>query len=52
MEFVLIPAGEFDKGSPSNEVGRYGFEIPVHHVKISNAFYMGNMRLRRNSGVI
>jgi formylglycine-generating enzyme required for sulfatase activity len=39
MEFVQIPAGEFDMGSPPNE-GRYDFEGPVHHIKISNAFYM------------
>lgn len=41
IEFVLIPAGEFDMGSPWNEEGRSDSEGPVHHVKISNAFYMG-----------
>ncbi len=41
MEFMLIPAGEFDMGSPSNEVGRYNDEGPVHHVTISKAFYLG-----------
>ena len=41
MGFVLIQAGEFDMGSPSNEVGRDDNEGPVHRVKISNAFYMG-----------
>ncbi len=41
MEFVEIPAGEFDMGSPSNEADRYAFEGPVHHVKISNEFYIG-----------
>ncbi len=41
MEFVLIPAGEFDMGSPSNEVGRYAEEGPVHHVKLAKDFYMG-----------
>jgi formylglycine-generating enzyme required for sulfatase activity len=41
MEFVLIPAGEFDMGSPSNEAGRFINEGPVHHVKISKAFYIG-----------
>ena len=41
MEFVLIPAGEFDMGSPSGEVGRDGDEGPVHSVTISNAYYMG-----------
>jgi formylglycine-generating enzyme required for sulfatase activity len=41
MEFLSIPAGEFDMGSPSNEAGRWVNEGPVHQVKISNAFYMG-----------
>jgi formylglycine-generating enzyme required for sulfatase activity len=41
MDFVLIPTGEFNMGSPSNDVGRFDSEGPVHHVKISNAFYMG-----------
>jgi formylglycine-generating enzyme required for sulfatase activity len=36
MEFVLIPAGEFDMGSPS-----YSDEGPVHNVNIAKAFYMG-----------
>jgi formylglycine-generating enzyme required for sulfatase activity len=41
MEFVFIPNGEFDMGSPSNEKDRYSHERPVHRVKISKAFYMG-----------
>jgi formylglycine-generating enzyme required for sulfatase activity len=41
MEFVLIPAGEFDMGSPSDEEGRYDDEGPVHRVMISNPFYLG-----------
>ena len=41
MEFVLIPAGEFDMGSPSDEEGRMDDEWPVHRVKISKSFYMG-----------
>jgi len=41
MEFVLIPAGEFDMGSPSDEEGRDSDEGPVHHVKIEKSFYMG-----------
>ncbi len=41
MEFVLIQPGEFDMGSPANETGRYNDEGPVHHVKISEAFYLG-----------
>lgn len=45
MEFVLIPAGEFDMGSPSNEAGRWGNEGPVHRVKLPNAFYMGKYEI-------
>ena len=41
MEFVLIPAGEFEMGSPSDEEDRYSNEGPVHHVNIERAFYMG-----------
>jgi formylglycine-generating enzyme required for sulfatase activity len=40
MEFVRIPAGEFDMGSSSGEIGRDD-EGPVHHVKIEKSFYMG-----------
>ncbi|PXF60810.1 MAG: formylglycine-generating enzyme family protein [Candidatus Methanogaster sp.] len=41
MEFVLIPAGEFEMGSPSGEEDRDSDEGPVHHVKIEKEFYMG-----------
>ncbi len=42
MEFVLIPAGEFEMGSPSDEEGRISkSEGPVHHVNIEKAFHMG-----------
>ena len=40
MEFVPIPAGEFDMGSPLDEEGMYDNEGPVHHVNIGKAFYM------------
>ena len=45
MEFVLIPAGEFDMGSPSNEVERSDDEGPIHRVKISKVFYMGKYEI-------
>jgi formylglycine-generating enzyme required for sulfatase activity len=41
MEFVPIPPGEFEMGSPSDEEGRWSAEGPVHHVNIGKAFYMG-----------
>ena len=41
MEFVLIPAGEFEMGSPSGEEDRGRDEGPVHRTKIEKSFYMG-----------
>jgi formylglycine-generating enzyme required for sulfatase activity len=40
MEFVLIPAGEFEMGSPSGEEGRFAVEGPVHTVTIEKAYYL------------
>ncbi|MFA4957835.1 MAG: SUMF1/EgtB/PvdO family nonheme iron enzyme [Candidatus Methanoperedens sp.] len=44
MEFVQIPSGEFDMG---NKAGRFDDEGPVHHVKISNVFYMGKYEVTK-----
>ena len=41
MEFVEIPAGEFDMGSPKSEKYRKFNEGPVHYVNISYNFFMG-----------
>ena len=41
MEFVLIPAGEFMMGSPSDEEGRWDGEGPVHKVTIEESYYLG-----------
>ncbi len=41
MEFVPIPTGEFEMGSPDDEADRDNDEGPVHHVTIENPFYMG-----------
>ena len=40
MEFVLIPAGEFVMGSPTNEYGRDSDEGPTRRVRITKMFYM------------
>ncbi|MDW5549470.1 SUMF1/EgtB/PvdO family nonheme iron enzyme [Methanosarcina sp.] len=40
MEFVLIPAGKFMMGSPSDKEGIYD-EDPIHKVTIEHSFYMG-----------
>ncbi len=45
MKFLRIPAGKFDMGSPSNEPGRNYWEGPVHTVKISKDFYMGQYEI-------
>ncbi len=45
MQFVLLPAGEFDMGSPQNEAGRDDDEGPIHRVKIPNAFYMSKYEI-------
>ena len=37
---TYIPAGEFEMGSPENEIGRQADE-PRHRVKITRPFYMG-----------
>jgi len=41
MEFVLIPAGMYDRGSPDTEANRGDDEGPLHRVRISRPFYMG-----------
>jgi formylglycine-generating enzyme required for sulfatase activity len=41
MKLVRIPAGEFDRGSPANELGHLSSEGPVRRVRITRAFEMG-----------
>ena len=41
MEFILIPVGEFDMGSPTREKRRKLWESPVHRVTIEKPFYLG-----------
>ncbi|MCK5660554.1 MAG: formylglycine-generating enzyme family protein [Methanosarcinales archaeon] len=41
IEFVLIPVGSFDMGSPSGEIDRVSAEGPVHKVIIPDGFYLG-----------
>lgn len=41
MEFVRIPAGTFQMGSPDSEPGRIYNEGPVHQVTIGQPFYLG-----------
>ncbi len=48
MEFVLIPAGEFNMGSSPEEKDRSDCESPVHRVTIQNPFYMGKSPVTQN----
>ncbi|MFA4956110.1 MAG: SUMF1/EgtB/PvdO family nonheme iron enzyme [Candidatus Methanoperedens sp.] len=46
MEFVLMPSGEFDMGSPWDEFDVYqsiekSYEIPMHRVKLERIFFIG-----------
>ncbi len=41
MPFVLIPAGEFEMGSPDSFTEANYTEVPSQHVKISHPFYLG-----------
>jgi len=41
IEFILIPAGEFDMGSAPSEEARANDEGPVRRVRISKPFYIG-----------
>ena len=41
IELILIPAGEFEMGSPDTEEARENDEGPVRRVKISKPFYIG-----------
>ena len=39
LDMVLIPAGNFQMGSPANEAGRKDDEGPLHEVRVDN-FYL------------
>ena len=41
IEFILVPEGEFDMGSPIREKRRKLWESPVHRVKLERPFYLG-----------
>ena len=41
MEFVWIPPGEFQMGSPEWEVGRASDEGPLHEVRLTRGFWLG-----------
>ena len=51
MEFIKIPAGEFDMGSPIGENVWNDDEGPVHRVKILKAFYMGKYEVTQKQWI-
>lgn len=46
-EMVVVPAGEFTMGSPSDEPGRGNDEGPQHHVSIPGPFAVGRFEVTR-----
>ncbi|MCL2318772.1 MAG: SUMF1/EgtB/PvdO family nonheme iron enzyme [Treponema sp.] len=50
IEMIWIPAGSFQMGSPSTELGRYAFETP-HQVTLSKGFYMGKYEVTQKQWV-
>ena len=45
LDLVLVPAGEFEMGSPEAEKEAFDSERPVHKVKITKPFYMGKLEV-------
>jgi len=41
MEFVWIPPGSFDMGSPGDETGHDSNESPIHKVTLTKGFWLG-----------
>jgi formylglycine-generating enzyme required for sulfatase activity len=41
LEMLLIPAGEFQMGSPTSDTSAEADEMPRHAVRISRPFYLG-----------
>jgi formylglycine-generating enzyme required for sulfatase activity len=45
IEFVRIPAGSFQMGSPDSEKDRILFDSPIREVQITEPFYMGKYEI-------
>lgn len=45
MEFVLIPAGSFQMGSPDSDREARNFEKPQHRVTLKQPFYLGRFEV-------
>ncbi len=51
MEFVPIPAGEFQMGCSPGDTECGGEEKPAHRVQITKAFEIGKYELTRGNGI-
>jgi len=49
MQFVLIPAGAFQMGSPGDEDGRFNREV-LHQVTLTRPFYLQTTPVTQGSG--
>jgi formylglycine-generating enzyme required for sulfatase activity len=45
IEFVRVPPGQFEMGSPTGPTERDTDEGPVHRVKVARSFYMGKFEV-------
>ncbi|MFO0948714.1 MAG: formylglycine-generating enzyme family protein [Planctomycetota bacterium] len=52
ISLALIPAGEFEMGSPPSEMGREEQEGPLHRVRISKPFYFGKTEVTQAQWVL
>jgi formylglycine-generating enzyme required for sulfatase activity len=50
VELLLVPPGTFQMGCimGSNQYGCYSWEQPVHHVTLTNAFYLGRYEVTQS----
>jgi formylglycine-generating enzyme required for sulfatase activity len=48
LVLVLVPAGEFQMGSPANEADRFSDEGPVHAVRFGQPFYLGKYEVTQD----
>jgi uncharacterized coiled-coil DUF342 family protein len=48
LVLVLVPAGQFQMGSPANEAGRGDDEGPVHLVRFQQPFYMSKYEVTQD----
>ncbi len=49
LEFSLVPAGEFQMGSPESETGRRLAEGPLHRVEIARPFLMARTEVTQRA---